>query len=60
MNTIQTMKPRKNKFDLSHEVKQTGNMGKLMPCYIQDVIPGDSYRVDTQQLIRFSPLYRHK
>jgi hypothetical protein len=34
----------------------TGNMGNLYPCYIQDVIPGDSFKVDTQQLIRFSPL----
>ena len=56
MNSIQVQKPSKNKFDLSHEVKQTGNMGYLYPCYIQDVIPGDSFRVNTQQMIRFSPL----
>ena len=56
MNSIQVNKPRKNKFDLSHEVKQTGNMGYLYPAYIQDVIPGDSFRVSTQQMIRFSPL----
>lgn len=56
MNTIQLNKPSKNKFDLSHEVKQTGNMGYLYPCYIQDVIPGDSFRVNTQQMVRFSPL----
>lgn len=56
MNSIQVNKPKKNKFDLSHEVKQTGNMGYLYPCYIQDVIPGDSFRVNTQQMIRFSPL----
>ena len=56
MNSIQVNKPRKNKFDLSHEVKQTGNMGYLYPCYIQDVIPGDSFRVNTQQMVRFSPL----
>ena len=56
MNSILVNKPKKNNFDLSHEVKMTGNMGKLMPCYIQDVIPGDSFKVDTQQLIRFSPL----
>ena len=56
MNSIQTRKPKKNKFDLSHEVKMTGNMGNLYPCFIQDVIPGDAFRVDTQQLIRFSPL----
>jgi hypothetical protein len=56
MNSILVTKPKKNNFDLSHEVKMTGNMGNLYPCFIQDVIPGDSYRVDTQQLIRFSPL----
>ena len=56
MENIFTEKPRKNNFDLSHEVKMTGNMGQLMPCFIQDVIPGDSYKVNTQQLIRFSPL----
>lgn len=56
MNTIPITKPRKNKFDLSHEVKMTGNMGALMPCYFQDVIPGDSYRLNTKQMVRFSPL----
>jgi hypothetical protein len=55
-STIYTPKPGKNTFDLSHEVKMTGNMGNLYPCFIQDVIPGDSYKVNTQQLIRFSPL----
>ena len=56
MNSISTPKPGKNKFDLSREVKQTGNMGTLYPCFIQDVIPGDSFRVNTQQMVRFSPL----
>ena len=56
MNSILVNKPKKNNFDLSHEVKMTGNMGYLMPCFIQDVIPGDSFKVDTQQLVRFSPL----
>lgn len=56
MNSILVNKPKKNNFDLSHEVKMTGNMGYLMPCFIQDVIPGDSFKVDSQQLVRFSPL----
>ena len=56
MNTIEINKPRKNKFDLSHEVKMTGSMGWLMPCYTQEVIPGDSYRLETKQLVRLSPL----
>ena len=56
MNSISTPTPGKNKFDLSREVKKTGNMGMLYPCFIQDVVPGDSFRVNTQQMIRFSPL----
>lgn len=56
MNDIYVQKPKKNNFDLSHEVKMTGNMGELYPCYIQDVVPGDSFKVNTQQLVRFSPL----
>lgn len=56
MNSIQVRKPSKNKFDLSREVKQSGNMGYLYPAFIQDIIPGDSFRVNTQQMIRFSPL----
>jgi hypothetical protein len=55
-STIYNQRPGKNNFDLSREVKMTGNMGNLYPCFIQDVIPGDSYKVNTQQMIRFSPL----
>lgn len=55
-STIYTPKPQKNKFDLSREVKMSGNMGNLYPCFIQDIIPGDSFRVNTQQMVRFSPL----
>ena len=53
---IKTTRPNKNKFNLSREVKMTGNMGNLYPAFIQDVIPGDSFKVNTQQLVRFSPL----
>ena len=56
LTSIQTKKPQKNKFDLSRQAKLTGNMGMLYPCFVQDVIPGDSFKVNTSQLIRFSPL----
>ena len=55
-STIRTPRPNKNKFDLSREVKMSGNMGILYPAFMQDVVPGDSYRVNTQQMVRFSPL----
>ena len=56
LTSIQTKKPQKNKFDLSREAKLTTNFGQLVPCFVQDVIPGDSFKVNTAQLVRFSPL----
>ena len=56
MEYIKTENPRKNKFDLSREVKMTMQMGKLYPAFIQEIIPGDSLRVNSQQMLRFSPL----
>lgn len=56
LSHIQTKKPSKNRFDLSYPSKITGNMGVLYPCYLAEVVPGDSFRVDTSQMVRFSPL----
>lgn len=48
--------PKKSVFDLSHERKMTINMGELVPSFIQEVIPGDSFKVDFEALLRFQPL----
>jgi len=56
LTSVQTKKPQKNKFDLSREAKLTTNMGDLVPVFVQDVIPGDSLQVNTQQLVRFAPM----
>lgn len=47
---------RKNKFDLSHERKLTLNMGHLVPILLQEVVPGDSFRVNTEVFLRFAPM----
>lgn len=49
-------KPKKNVFDLSHERKLSMNMGDLVPIYIEEVVPGDKFKVSTEQLIRLAPL----
>lgn len=49
-------RPKKNKFDLSHERKMTMNMGGLYPCLMLEVIPGDSFRVQSQIFLRFLAL----
>jgi len=49
-------KPRKNKFNLSHERKLTGNMASLIPIYTQEIIPGDRFKVSSEIMLRLAPL----
>nr|QJB21626.1 MAG: major capsid protein [Microvirus sp.] len=49
-------KPKRNVFDLSHEKKLSMNMGELIPILVQEVIPGDTFRVNTEALIRMAPM----
>lgn len=53
---ISINKPRKSVFDLSHERKFSMNMGDLVPVLCQEVIPGDKFRINMEQLVRFMPL----
>ncbi|AXH73440.1 MAG: major capsid protein [Microviridae sp.] len=55
-NNVQFYKPKKNKFDLSHERKMSMKMGTLTPFLVQEIIPGDSFRVNTEMLMRLQPL----
>lgn len=50
--------PKLNKFNLSHDRKLTVpfDSGNLTPILVQEVLPGDKFRVSTEMLIRFAPL----
>lgn len=49
-------KPKRNKFDLSHEKKMSLKMGTLTPFMLQEIIPGDSFKVKTEMLMRLQPM----
>lgn len=55
-NKVRMKAPTKNKFDLSHERKQTLNMGKLVPMYLQEVLPGDRFRNSSEIFMRVAPM----
>lgn len=55
-DSIKINKPKSNVFDLSHERKMSMNMGDLVPCMVQEVIPGDKFRVNMEHMIRLQPL----
>jgi hypothetical protein len=55
-NSVQVSKPKKNVFDLTHDVKMSGKMGQLLPVLVQECVPGDSWQIGCDSLIRFAPL----
>lgn len=56
LNSVKTSAPGKSLFDLSHEVKMTGQMGRLYPCMYMETVPGDKITLKPEALIRFAPL----
>lgn len=55
-NNIRTMRPKLNKFDLSHDVKLSFNMGELVPVLVNEVVPGDRFQVQSEVMLRFAPM----
>lgn len=55
-NVNATRNITKNKFDLSHEKKLSCKFGELVPVLCQEVIPGDSFRVNTELFVRLAPM----
>lgn len=53
---IRINRPKSNLFDLGHEKKLSMNMGDLVPIYVQEVVPGDKFRVNTEMLLRMAPM----
>lgn len=44
----------RSKFDLSHQVKTMFNQGDLVPFLVQEVYPGDSFKIESTNICRTS------
>lgn len=55
-DSIQVNKPTRNKFDLTHKRKMSIRMGNLIPILVQEIVPGDKFRVKSEIMLRFAPL----
>jgi len=47
---------QRSKHGLSRYHLLTMNQGQLVPCFLEEVLPGDSFRMKSSALIRVSPL----
>lgn len=55
-NQVQVVKPPKSMFDLTHDVKQSQQMGMLTPFCCMEAVPGDLFQLGAEALIRMQPL----
>lgn len=46
----------RSRFDRSHSVKTTFNVGDIVPFYVDEVLPGDTFSVDTSKVVRMQTL----
>lgn len=53
---IPISRPKRSTFDLTHDVKLSFKMGQLIPTTVLDVVPGDSFNISHQALIRTVPM----
>ena len=53
---VGALKPGRSVFDLSHSVTMTGDMGNLYPVLIEEMVPGDTFKVANEIVLRFMPL----
>lgn len=49
-------KTSRNSFDLSHRNLFTAKVGELLPCFVQEVNPGDSIKLNASYFTRTAPL----
>lgn len=55
-NDVFVKKPGRSLFNLSHERKFTANFGYLYPILVMDAVPGDTFKMSTDFIVRASPL----
>ena len=56
LERTQFSRPQKSGFDLSREQKLSCRMGDLIPTYLEEVVPGDEFKVTSEILVRLAPM----
>lgn len=55
-NRVASLRPGRSVFDLSHQRKLTCDMGQLIPILCEEMVPGDTWSVGNELVIRFQPM----
>jgi CRISPR-associated DxTHG motif protein len=55
INSVLLKRPKRNKFDLSRVNKLTCEAGEIVPFFLEECIPDDSFKLATANRIRLAP-----
>jgi hypothetical protein len=55
-NSVKMTKPKKNVFDLTHDVKLSTDIGNLTPILTMECVPGDKFDLSCESMIRLAPM----
>ncbi len=47
---------QRSRFERNSDVKFSFNVGDLVPFYVDEVLPGDTFSIDTSKVVRMQPL----
>ena len=53
---LPSMNIGRSQFDRSHSVKTSFNVGDIVPFYVDEVLPGDTFKVKTSKVVRLQTL----
>lgn len=56
MNSVSINRNKKNRFDLTHDVKGTMKFGYLYPTLVMECLPGETFKLGCNMLTRFAPM----
>lgn len=55
-NVIDRPRIKRSKFNLTHDVKFSAKLGALIPIMVDEIVPGDKFRVRSEVMMRFAPM----
>lgn len=55
-NSVRIFKPKRNVFNLTHEVKFSLEFGNLVPFFCEEVVPDDTWKNSSEVFLRFAPM----
>lgn len=55
-DNVRALRPGRSAFNLSYDKKLTCDMGQLIPVLCEEAIPGDTWKIGIEAVVRFMPM----